>query len=244
MSSPATTPPRFSLIVPVYHEGRTINALLAHVRRLQGKERCEIIVVEGSARGDTLTAIQGHEVISLIAAPGRAAQMNAGAAIARGEILIFLHADTELPLDALPRIETLMGKPHYVGGAFDLRIQSSRVVFLLIAAVASWRSRLTRIPYGDQALFIRRTLFERLGGFKEIPLMEDIELMQRIKKAGGKIGFISEPVRTSARRWEEEGIIYCTIRNLVLSTLYYMGVSPHRLARFYPYRGGDLRDER
>lgn len=239
MSSAAPPVPRFSLIVPVVHEAECINALLAHLRRLSGQERSEIIVVDGSAHGETLKAIHDQEIITLTATPGRAAQMNAGAALARGEILIFLHADTELPPDALPRIEALMQEHRHVGGAFDLRIQSPRWIFRVISALASFRSRLLRIPYGDQAFFIRRTYFERIGGFKEVPLMEDIELMRRIKKAGGTIAFISEPVWTSARRWEEEGILYCTMRNLVLSSLYYVGVSPRRLARFYPHRGSD-----
>jgi rSAM/selenodomain-associated transferase 2 len=239
MSSAAPAVPRFSLIVPVLHEAECINALLAHLRHLPGRERSEIIVVDGSVQGETIRAIRDQEIITLTATAGRAAQMNAGAVLARGEILIFLHADTELPPDALPCIEALMQERRYVGGAFDLRIQSPRWVFRVISALASLRSRLTRIPYGDQACFIRRTYFMGIGGFQEIPLMEDIELMQRIKKTGGALGFISEPVRTSARRWQKEGILYCSMRNLVLSSLYYLGVSPHRLARFYPARGTD-----
>lgn len=239
MSSSAPSVPRFSLIVPVVYEAECINTLLTHLHRLPGQERSEIIVVDGSSHGETLKAIHDQKIITLTAPPGRAAQMNAGAALARGEILIFLHADTELPPDALPRIEALMQEHRHVGGAFDLRIQSPRWVFRVISALASFRSRLLRIPYGDQAFFIRRTYFMGIGGFKDIPLMEDIELMQRIKRAEGTIAFISAPVRTSARRWQEEGILYCSARNLILSSLYYLGVSPHRLARFYPARGTD-----
>jgi hypothetical protein len=107
----------------------------------------------------------------------------------------------------------------------------------VIAHAASFRSRVTRIPYGDQAIFLRREYFTRIGGYKDIPLMEDIELMQRIKKSGGKIAIIRERVMTSPRRWERETIWYCTARNWILSSLYYLGVSPHWLTAFYPLGG-------
>jgi GT2 family glycosyltransferase len=99
--------------------------------------------------------------------------------------------------------------------------------------VANWRSRLSRVPYGDQAIFIRATYFEAIGGFREIPIMEDVDLMRRIKRKGGKIVILREPVLTSARRWEQEGLIYGTLRNWLLILLYLCGVAPQRLAPFY-----------
>jgi hypothetical protein len=103
----------------------------------------------------------------------------------------------------------------------------------VIGTLSSFRSRLSRIPFGDQALFIRKEYFNRIGGYKEIPLMEDVELMRRIKRTGDKIWIIPERVMTSARRWEREGVIYCTFRNWTLQILYLLGVSPDKLARFY-----------
>lgn len=164
--------------------------------------------------------------------------MNAGAAIAAGEVLIFLHADTTLPRRAIELIDGVMTRPTLIGGAFDLRIGSERLILKIIARIASLRSRLTRIPYGDQAIFIRRDYFDRLGGYPGIPLMEDVALMRRIKRAGGWIGFIAEPVITSARRWEQEGILYTTLRNWLLLSAYLLGRAPDKLVKHYkPAKG-------
>ena len=143
--------------------------------------------------------------------------------------------DTELPQNALERIIAVMKNARSVGGAFDLGIKSDRVALKLIASVASLRSRITRLPYGDQAIFVRRDYFQKVGGYNNIPLMEDVELMRRIKKRGGKINIIPDRVLSSPRRWEQEGMVYCTVRNWVLITLYYLGISPQRLARYYRF---------
>jgi GT2 family glycosyltransferase len=148
-------------------------------------------------------------------------------------VLLFLHADTVLPPAAFERIAEAMRDEGCVGGAFDLRIDSRRTGFRVIEKVASLRSRLTRIPYGDQAIFIRASCFRTLGGFREIPLMEDVDLMRRIKRKGWRIVIFREPVITSARRWEKEGLVFGTLRNWFLMTLYLCGVPPERLARYY-----------
>ena len=164
---------------------------------------------------------------------GRGKQMNEGASIASGSILLFLHADTALPPDALKLIAAAMQKTTYVAGAFDLGIKSERSVFRVIEFAASLRSRITRIPFGDQAVFIRKEYFDVIGGFKEIPIMEDVEIMQGIKKRGDKIVILPQKTFTSSRRWEAEGILYSTLRNWVLQILYFFGISPHKLSRFY-----------
>ena len=223
----------FSIIIPVLHEAETINPLLEHLRTQQDRHRIEIIVVDGAPEQDTLRAITCRDVVSLAADTGRAVQMNAGAACARGDILIFLHADTCLPQHACRLIQEALARERCSAGAFNLGIRSDRIALKLIAAAASWRSRLTRIPYGDQAIFMKRDFFVKLGGYCALPLLEDIELMRRIKKRGDRICILSEKATTSPRRWLHEGIVYCTLRNGLLAFLYYAGCSPHMLARFY-----------
>jgi rSAM/selenodomain-associated transferase 2 len=231
---------KFSIILPVLNEGPIINPLLDRLALLKAKERYEIIVVDGDPNGATIKAINQNNIQCFFSAPGRAQQMNAGALQARGGILIFLHADTELPPNVFHQTSLILKQDRYIGGAFDLGIKSDKLMLKLIAKVASWRSRLTRIPYGDQAIFIKKDYFLNLGGYKDIPLMEDVELMHRIKKSGGKIFIFSERVFTSHRRWEKEGVIYCTLRNWLLLTLYHLGISPTKLAKYYPPGGSSV----
>jgi rSAM/selenodomain-associated transferase 2 len=224
---------KFSIIVPVFHEGERINDLMDHLYQLDMTENCEIIIVDGATEKDTLKTIHTNRVIKVSSEKGRAEQMNAGASMAKGEILIFLHADTELPTLAFKKIRAVMEQGGYVAGAFDLGIKSDKLIFKIIACFASLRSRLNRIPYGDQAIFIQREYFNEIGGYQEIPLMEDVELMKRIKKSGNKIWIFYDRVTTSPRRWKREGVIYCILRNWTLQALYALGISPHKLVRFY-----------
>jgi len=224
---------KFSIILPVFHEGEKVNELIGHLHHLDPEKNLEIIVVDGSLERDTLGAIDSNHVIKIYSEKGRAKQMNIGASAAKGEIIIFLHADTELPIHALKKINTLLERKEYVGGAFDLGIKSDKFVFRVIGTLSSLRSRLNRIPFGDQALFIRKEYFNEIGGYKEIPIMEDVELMRRIKKSGSKIWIFHDRVMTSPRRWEKEGVIYCTLRNWTLQTLYFLGISPDKLVKFY-----------
>lgn len=224
---------RISIIIPVWNEASTINQTINNIFTLPFKGKFEVIVVDGSPHGETINAIQRKDVRKVIAEKGRSKQINRGALHADGEILLFLHADTMLPDDALQGISSVMAKGDFVGGAFDLGIQSNRPIFRVIETAASLRSRITRIPYGDQGIFIRKDYFHKLGGFKEVPLMEDVEFMRRIKRAGYKICILPSRVKTSPRRWEKEGILYCTMRNWILITLYLSGISPERLAKLY-----------
>jgi rSAM/selenodomain-associated transferase 2 len=224
---------QLSIIVPVFHEEENIRDLIERLNRLDIDKKSEVIVVDGAPEKDTLGAIDGNHVMKISCERGRAKQMNAGASAARGKVLIFLHADTELPVQALAKIHALMERSGYVGGAFDLGIKSNKFIFRVIEKLASWRSRLNRIPFGDQAIFVRREYFNKIGGYKEIPVMEDAELMRRIKKSGDPIWIFPERVMTSPRRWEKEGVVYCTLRNWTLQVLYFLGVSPHKLAAFY-----------
>jgi rSAM/selenodomain-associated transferase 2 len=225
--------PKFSIIVPVLHEAERINDLIGHLRQLDPEKGSEIIVVDGAIEKDTLRAIHDDQVIRISSQKGRAKQMNAGAFAAKGDILIFLHADTELPLSAFKRMNEFISRNEYVGGAFDLGIKSDRRIYRAIAFLGSLRSRLNRIPYGDQAIFVRRNYFDKIGGYKDIPLMEDAELMRHMKRSAKKILIFHDRVMTSPRRWEEEGVLYCILRNWTLQILYFLGVSPHKLVNFY-----------
>lgn len=224
---------QLSIIIPVFNESGIINSTIVHLSKLTFSGRFEIIVVDGNPLGNTISAITDAETIRIVGEKGRGSQMNTGAAAASGDVLLFLHADTILSHDALDQIIKASHQVDIMGGAFDLEIASPKRIFRFIEQAASIRSRLTRIPYGDQAIFLKKEFFDQIGGFKDIPIMEDVELMQRIKKMRKKIKFIPCKVRTAARRWEKEGIFYCTLRNWALITLYMLKVSPEKLSKFY-----------
>jgi len=224
-----------SIIIPVLNEAETINTTLAHLKRPGLGDDFEIIVVDGDSSGNTLKVVNDPDVVKLRSSKGRGLQMNKGAIAANGEALIFLHSDTALPDNAADAIRTALADNHIVGGAFDLGIQSDRLVYKIIAAAASLRSRITHIPYGDQAIFIKKRFFFRMGGFQAIPIMEDVDLMWRIKKKQCKIKILPDKVKTSPRRWQKEGVLYCTLRNWFIMLLYLTGVSPARLIRFYNF---------
>lgn len=224
---------RMSVIIPVFCEQAVINRTIANIRSQNDGDTAEIIVVDGQAEAETLAAVEDFAVSKLLSAKGRGRQLNLGASRATGEVLVFLHADTVLPPTAFTRIAGVMEDEGCVGGAFDLTIDARRMAFRVIETVASLRSRCTRIPYGDQALFIRASSFRDLGGFRNFPIMEDVDLMQRIKRDGGRIVIIREAVTTSARRWEAEGPVFGTLRNWLLMVFYLCGVAPERLVRFY-----------
>ena len=225
--------PAVSLIIPVLNEAENISGIIHHIRELDADFTAEIIIVDGDPEGSTINAIEDEGLHTVVSVKGRARQMNRGAALATGDILLFLHADTHLPSNAFALIEAAMNDKGFVGGAFDLGFNTQRRIFKITELYVFFRTRLTKIPFGDQAIFIRRDFFEKIGGYRDLPIMEDVDLMKRIRKRGDKICIISEKVRTSPRRYEQEGIIYTTIRNWMLQLQYSLGVSPERLVRWY-----------
>jgi rSAM/selenodomain-associated transferase 2 len=222
-----------SIIIPVHQEAEIINQTLMCLQPAASSEDFEVIVVDGHPEGDTIKAIDGFDVKKAFAEKGRALQMNKGAALAAGDILIFLHADTYLKPGILDNIRPSLAAEDAVAGAFKLGIHSPGKGYRIIETVAFWRTRITRIPYGDQVFFFKSHFFRRLGGYAEIPIMEDVELMRRVKKSGEKTILLPTEVQTSNRRWEREGIVCCTLRNWAIMTLYMLGVSPRKLAKFY-----------
>lgn len=229
--------PLLSIIVPVHEEQERINALLRHLDSLQAPAEKEIVVVDGAPGRTTLQAVDptplGTPLTLLPSVAGRATQMNLGVAHARGEILLFLHADTLLPPDGLLRIHEALADPDIVGGAFSLRIQSASPLVRLIGRITTLRSRLSRIPFGDQALFFRKERFLELGGFPALPIMEDLEFMRLLRRRRERIVILPQTVCTSGRRWEKEGVLTCTLRNIGLRLLHGLGVPPETLTRHY-----------
>ena len=235
MNSLIPDPPEISVIIPVLKEGAKIVEVLQGVALAAAQTPYEVIVVDGDPQGSTLSHLPPNSqwVRGGTSFPGRGCQMNAGAALAKGQILLFLHADTQLPAQALGKIVRLFRFSDVVAGAFDLDIRSTRWLLKLIGQVASLRSRLTRTPYGDQAIFIQRHIFEKLGGYQNAPIMEDVALMRTLKRQGYPIHIFRDRTVVSPRRWEQEGILYCTLRNWTILSLYSLGVSPQQLSRWY-----------
>jgi rSAM/selenodomain-associated transferase 2 len=232
-------PVTITVIIPTLNEAGVIEATLSLTLQLGFTD---IIVVDGGSTDATTALVasmtngmakpQSGSVRLICAPPGRARQLNAGAAAATGDVLLFLHADSHLPPGARPLVQQALDDPAIVGGRFDVRFDRSCVWGRVISALMNVRSRLTRISTGDQAIFVRRPTFERLGGFSDVPIMEDIEFSIRLKRAGG-IAAISDRVTTSFRRWERQGPIRTILLMWSLRFLYWIGVSPRRLARFY-----------
>ena len=223
------------------HEAQGINALIDHVKALDSLDPVEIIVADGADEADTLAALAHPDVAQVKAPMGRARQMNAGADKATGDVLLFLHADTRLPDSGLLRIASAMkdadrpGRPK--AGAFSLAIASRKPFYRLVERMANVRTRVLAMPFGDQALFFRSKYFKLLGGFAKIPLMEDMEIMRRIRGRGEPLYIIGPPALTSARRWETEGPLRCWLRNLWLQFRFFLGTRPDTLVRRYRPQG-------
>ncbi len=219
---------RLSIIIPVLDEESTIASTLKSL----GSFPVEAIVVDGGSQ-DRTADIAGQMQVRVIASSrGRARQMNTGAAAAQGDVLLFLHADTRLPPSAIGDVVSALDDPRYVGGRFDLRLDHSGIIFRLIGSLISLRSRLTRIATGDQAIFVRRGIFDAINGFPEIPILEDIAFCRNLKKMG-KVACLRTQVVTSARRWQKDGVGRTILKMWVLKFLFLIGVSPFRLKRFY-----------
>lgn len=223
-----------SVIIPVYDEAENIQAVIRSLKNIQGTKPHEIIVVDGDKNGGTIQAIRDDSVKRLIAPKSRGTQMNHGAAQASGDVLLFLHADTFLPPHAFDKIVSALTDETYVGGAFRYAIKTPHLFLKSVYITSYWRALINRVPYGDMAIFIRRRYFQKIGGYRDIPIMEDVALMQTIKKNKDKITFIKDGVHTSTRRYREEGIYRGWLRNHKLRILYTLGVPPEKLVKYYP----------
>ena len=224
--------PPISVIVPVLDEARTLPTCLEPLQVARASGRAEVVVVDGGSRDGT-RAIAAPLSDRLIEAPrGRASQMNAGARAATGECLLFLHADTRLPGNALDAIEAALGDGGGDWGRFDVRIDGGGVLLRIVAATMNARSRLTGIATGDQAIFVRREAFEAVGGFPAIPLMEDVAISKLLRRRSPPRRLRAQ-VTTSGRRWERRGTLRTIFLMWRLRAAYALGADPQRLARRY-----------
>ena len=225
--------PSLCIILPVLNEAETLASRLGELQRFRSRG-ARVVVVDGGSDDGTLAIAQAHADLALVAPRGRAAQMNAGAAACPADVLLFLHADTRLPenADTLVRRATLGIR---AWGRFDVHIDSPRPVLRIVEGLMNLRSRWTGIATGDQALFVQHELFRRVGGFLDLPLMEDIAMSKTLKRHGPP-ACLREQVSTSARRWERHGVWRTILLMWRLRAAYFLGADPARLALKYGYR--------
>ena len=217
---------RVSVVIPVLDDAPGVAAAVTSARTAGADE---IVVIDGGSRDGTRAIATAAGARVLTSAPGRARQMNAGAAAATGDILVFLHADTLLPPRACVLARAALARPGVAAGAFGFAVPTDTRLGRIVDFAGRWRARLTRFPHGDQALFVSACTFRDLGGFPDLPTMEDWELVTRLRRLG-VVQILHEPAVTSARAWERYGLMRVTALNLAVIAAYRLGVNPRRLA--------------
>lgn len=222
-----------SIIIPALNEDASLQQTLAALQPLRQRGH-EVIVVDGGSRDSTITIARRHADRVAMSGAGRALQMNAGAEYAKHEILLFLHADTRLPADADQLIHAALAPQAARWGRFDLRLDHPHPVYRLIEHSINWRSHLSGVATGDQAIFVEREYFERVGCYDRLPLMEDVTLSKKLLHFA-RPARITTPVLTSARRWERDGVLRTVLLMWRLRTAFFFGADPFRLAeQYYP----------
>jgi rSAM/selenodomain-associated transferase 2 len=229
--------PTLAIIIPVLDESATITDALAALAPFRHRG-AEVIVVDGGSRDATVETARPHADRVLAAPRGRGSQMNAGAAAARADVLLFLHADTRLPPDADRILFLALEQTNRVWGRFDVTIAGRSRLLRVVAGTMNLRSRLTGIATGDQAMFVTREAFTEAGGFPDLPLMEDIVLSRRLKRIG-RPACLAARVATSGRRWDRDGAVRTIVTMWRLRLAFFLGAEPAQLARRYGYGAGD-----
>jgi len=227
--------PSISIVIPTLNEGGNLARILG---ACDTPEDVEIIVVDGGSIDGTPEVAHRSGIKLVISEPGRGKQMNVGAKVGKGEILLFLHGDTILPQDYHGQIIRVLERKGVVAGAFRLSIDGKSVSLRIIESVVNLRTRILQIPFGDQALFMRKLEFEQVGGFREIPIMEDFDLVRALRKRG-RIGIAEGSVLTSGRRWERLGPWRTTLMNQIAIWAHLLGIPPVTIAKFYHRKGRD-----
>jgi len=216
-----------SVIIPTLNEADTVKDALISVG--QGGE---LIVVDAGSHDSTIKIASRFTEKIILSERGRGNQMDRGAREAKGDVLLFLHADTKLPEDWKDQITDALKDDMIIGGGFRLKIDSRKICFRIMEKIINWRSKYLGLIYGDQAIFARRDAFFAVGGFMGLPLMEDVDFIKRLKSKGTVI-LLDADVSTSSRHWEKKGILITTLRNWIFLGLYCLGVSPEKLYKWY-----------
>jgi len=218
-----------SIIIPTLNEARYLSETLAQIQQLSSHE---IIISDGGSNDNTLKIASKFTQNLIKGSAGRALQMNAGAQVATGDLLLFLHADSYIERASYQKMLAAMKKPEVLGGAFSLLIDSDRWALQIINQFANLRSRYLGRAYGDQAFFVKKHVFQEMKGFTEFPICEDLDFYKRLKFLGPVV-LLKEEVLTSPRRWINEGIWFTTIRNILIATLFELGFPPRILTKWY-----------
>jgi rSAM/selenodomain-associated transferase 2 len=221
--------PYLSIIIPVLNEAKNIKATL---RSTESDDCVEIVVADGGSEDNTVEIARHAGAKVVLSPPGRARQLNRGAAEAQGEVYLFLHGDTRLPDGYARFVRETMARDDIVAGAFRLAIDSPQKKFKWVAGAANLRSRFMRFPYGDQAIFLRSDLFRELGGFPQLPVMEDFCLVQSLRRQG-RIHILDQQVVTSARRWLRLGVFRTILINQLMVVGFLLGLPLDFLAKIY-----------
>lgn len=228
----SSTAGRLSIIIPTFNEAANLQETLESTLVEQSlRDRVEVIVSDGGSQDETVTIAQRHGARTIESRPGRARQMNAGASIATGEWLLFLHGDSQLPSGFFGEVSTAMQQGS-TGGTFRFKLKDSTLLMRCVELGTNLRSRTWGRPYGDQGIFVRADLFFEIGGYRDWPLMEDYELVGRLRRRG-KFALLKSAVTTSARRWKSRGLLRTTLLNQAIVAAYHLGASPLTLARIY-----------
>ena len=218
-----------SLIIPALNESALVETAVVRGRACGADE---VIVVDGGSDDDTVQRAQSAGGQVLQSPAGRARQLNQGASRAASDVLLFVHADNWLPEGAARQIGTALAFDHTVGGAFQQRIEAAGRLYRWLEWGNARRIRWWQLPYGDQGIFVRREVFERLGGFPDVPLLEDLLFARRLRQEG-HVALLPGPLSVSARRWQQQGVVRQTLRNWCILAAHRLGASPERLAPYY-----------
>ena len=222
---------RISVVVPSWRDAENLETLLPELARRYGIAETIVVDASGDGHGERLALSSGATFIAS-ANPNRGEQMNLGAAAASGDVIVFLHSDTNLEDGHLGAIQIALADPEIIGGAFFRKFDGRHPRLMWLESVARFLTSHGGTLYGDQSIFVRRDVFRQLGGFARIPLMEDVEFSRRLR-AAGKVAVLDPPVQSSARRHLRKGAWRTSIQNGLFIVLYKLGVSPHRLHRWY-----------
>jgi rSAM/selenodomain-associated transferase 2 len=223
------------VVIPVLGDESELDSLLSQLKGVSPD--LEIVVADGARSEEVGSLCQRYKTTLVRSKPGRGVQMNRGAEASRGDLLWFLHADTVVYPESLEEIRLVLEDNNVAGGAFRFRLHQRPWYAPVLDLGVALRCRIFKLPYGDQGIFMRRSVFESLHGFREVPFLEDFDMIRRLKKKG-RMKMLSTPIGVSARRWERKGLLRTTITNWLIALVFMLGVSPERLLRWYQSESG------